>query len=513
MRRNLYKYLPGLIVVLIAIIVTAATYKDYGISWDEPVQREMGIVSYNFIFKGDTTLNNYIERDHGVGFELPLIILEQKVVKPVHSREIYQLRHLATNLFFLLSVFAAYILCLRLFKNQFVAVTGMLLLLLSPRMYAHSFINSKDIPLLSAFIFVFLFAALLFETRKWHWFVLAGLACGYATAIRILGIVPIVPIFLLVGIDTIVNIRDKKVLYSNLIGTALFFIAAFIAVYIAWPTLWGHPVDNFIEAFKSMSHFRWEYSLKFMGEDILSSKLPWYYLPYWILISVPELCVVFGFLGSLGVVISLFKSRFRDIINTPQKNFLMYLFCFWFPIAAILYKNSIVYDDWRHVYFIYPSLVFIALWLINMACQTRLKWAMWVAVCIQFAGITIFMVKSHPFQQVYFNRFVSHAPESHRDNFDYEYWGASYKQGIDYIMQHDTSSKVRIFESTYPVMNAYLSLPEHEQQRVQFLNRQDTPYYFITTFRGGHEGFEKTAKVIYERKVQNSTVMRVYWVE
>ena len=68
--KQLQNYAPGLMVWVIALIVSLCTYQDYGVSWDEPIQRTIGEVSYNYIFHQDPTLHTYIERDPGVGFEL-----------------------------------------------------------------------------------------------------------------------------------------------------------------------------------------------------------------------------------------------------------------------------------------------------------------------------------------------------------------------------------------------------------------------------------------------------------
>jgi len=199
--------------------------------------------------------------------------------------------------------------------------------------------------------------------------------------------------------------------------------------------------------------------------------------------------------------------------NCVERNFLLYAFCLLFPILSIIYMKSVVYDDWRHVYFVYPSLVLLALWAFSKLLETNVAKILQILVVIQIIGVAAFMIRNHPFQQVYFNRFVSHAQESHRKNFDFDYWGASYKQGLDYIMQHDKAQKVRIFESLPPVANAYLSLPLSERKRVTLVDRQDTPYYFITGFRGRIERFEAYAPVVYEVKVQNSTILRVYRVD
>src|ERR1700722_13662237 len=41
---------------LAALIISLFTYKDYGVAWDEPIQRAAGEASYNYIFYGNQDL-------------------------------------------------------------------------------------------------------------------------------------------------------------------------------------------------------------------------------------------------------------------------------------------------------------------------------------------------------------------------------------------------------------------------------------------------------------------------
>ena len=87
------------------------------------------MVTYNFIFHGDKSLKTYGNRDYGVAFALPLIIIE-KILNLKDSREIYLMRHLVTHLFFLISAFVFYLLIYFLYKNRILGILGYLMLLL-----------------------------------------------------------------------------------------------------------------------------------------------------------------------------------------------------------------------------------------------------------------------------------------------------------------------------------------------------------------------------------------------
>src|SRR5882757_3909121 len=110
-----------------------------------------------------------------------------------------------------------------------------------------------------------------------------------------------------------------------------------------------------------------------------------------------------------------------------------YLLCFTGPIAAVLILHSIIYDDWRHLYFVYPSFVMLALYFVNKLYDTKLRMVVLGAFGLQVLLLAFFMIKEHPFQQVYFNEFVSHDKEALRKNYELDYWGSSFKQGLEHL--------------------------------------------------------------------------------
>ena len=72
------------------------------------------------------------------------------------SRSVYLLRHLLTHLLFLAGGLGGYALAFRLYRSRLLALVALGLYLLHPRLYAHSFFNSKDLPFLSLFMLALL---------------------------------------------------------------------------------------------------------------------------------------------------------------------------------------------------------------------------------------------------------------------------------------------------------------------------------------------------------------------
>ncbi|MBF0570967.1 MAG: hypothetical protein HQL12_03750 [Candidatus Omnitrophica bacterium] len=79
--------------------------KDYGMSWDEPGQRENGIVAFDYVIKGDQKLLKYAHREYGTFFETVLVVLEKGLHLTDNSRALYLMRHFVTFLLFYLGTF------------------------------------------------------------------------------------------------------------------------------------------------------------------------------------------------------------------------------------------------------------------------------------------------------------------------------------------------------------------------------------------------------------------------
>jgi hypothetical protein len=143
----------------------AAVLDDFGMSMDEAMQREIGLVNYLYLSQGATRLfdRGFPERHYGPAFETLLVVVEKQLGLS-DSRTVFLVRHGATFLFFCLGVAFFHRLCLRQFRSWPLAMFGCLCLVLSPRIFADSFYNSKDIPFLSVFV-VSIYALVRFPVR------------------------------------------------------------------------------------------------------------------------------------------------------------------------------------------------------------------------------------------------------------------------------------------------------------------------------------------------------------
>ena len=511
-----------------------AIYRDYGVFWDEGDAINIGSMNGHYI---DNILANkpaqltFDDRYHGPIFEVMLWYLTRDLPNP----EMVYSRHLVTFLVFTIGVIALYILAYRLFRKSWWSLLTVILLVLSPRIFADSFYNSKDIPFLAFFTIAILLLLVSLDVvcSERNWIIKAGtvvlsaIAGAIATDIRLPGVVLIPLTCSLLVLVALLNSKRWKDI-GVLIPIYLLFAFGFVIIF--WPALWHNLFSEFIKGFVDQSHFPWPGSVLFGGQYIKAVDLPWQYIPTWISISTP-LLQLGGFIPGIFSLALVSERRSR---NNSLKQFRLYLnrhaheILYWLaliawlvlPLAAILILHSVVYDGWRQMFFIYPSILLIAVFGLKTAYENLSNllgkpiWFNVLAGAILIAGLLeplIFIVQYHPNENVYFN-FIAGDPAILRQKFDQDYWGLSYKQGIDFILANDPSKKINIAIADLPGNEyiKYMLAPEQASRlNIIPLTNLTNGDYFITTYRF-HPDDYSFGEDYYSLSIRGTIILTVY---
>lgn len=453
MNNNLKKLVSPLL-FLGLLTLGLLTYKDYGVSFDEPAQRLIGVTNLNHIahkFNLSSIINNeslaqfpkrldqITDRDYGVIFELPAAFMEH-ALDLRQERDIYHARHLLTFLFFLAGVFAVYRMAQRRFNDWRIGLLAATFLILSPRIFADAFYNDKDLVFLSVFAIAMntSISFLLKPSLKTALF--NGIACAIAIDARIMAV--IIPV-LTISIMGIKVLKAEVSFRKGFLYLVIFFTTCIACTILFWPFLWDAPIDNFLQAFKNMARFRHNPYLIFMGESIRASNLPWYYIPIWIGITTPIIYLPLFILGAMATLKSLFRN-YRQIWSTQgELQDLIFLTLLLGPVLAATVLQSILYNGWRHLYFIYPAFILIAIrglmfsWEIlkNKILARGLLMALIVFSCVH---TTYWMIRNHPLQNLYFNQFSG----DWNKRFEVDYWGLANKQALEKILKNNPGAAV-----------------------------------------------------------------------
>ena len=509
------KKYPEYLLLLLLSLLGIFTYKQYGFAWDEYEQRNIGVVCYNYVFLGDMFYFEYIARDHGAIFELLLLVIE-KITGIVEIRDIYQTRHIVTHLFFLISALYFYKLIFFIYKKKWLAIIGLLLLVINPTIYGHSFFNSKDMPFLSMFIICFYQFAITFKSKKKYQFILLGLFTAFLINIRIMGILFIAFVIFFLLLDIIIFKREKGFVKKHIALTLLYISSTTIITIATWPLLWKNPIQNFIYAFNTLSKYPWDGTTLFKGELVVANNLSWDYIPTWFLINTPVIYLILGFSGLMVFVVLTFKSLKKFDLKAIDKNNLLFLFTFIVPVLAIVVLHSVLYDTWRHLFYIYPAFIMLAIYFINFCSNTKFKIAIQSITSLSILSVLFFIILNFPFYHVYFNQFVSwHKGEYIRENYEMDYWGVSYNKALEYVLEIDNSDTIRISADNPTIMPNADMLSNNQKQRILFVDSVYKSDYFVAGYRWHPKDYYDEYKNIKELKsfvVLNSKINTIFKV-
>ncbi len=258
---------------IIFLSIGLTVFDDYGLSMDERVYRQNGLVSYDYIFKGDDRLEEYGDRGYGPAFEL-LLIFGEKTLNLEDSRDIFLLRHLLTFLVFYFGVIFFYLLNKSYFNSWKIGLLGSLFLIVSPRIFAHSFYNSRDLFALSLFIISMYTLVKYLDKKTLFLTFLLALISAILINIRMVGIIVPFLTFIFVIVDLILKHKSKKI-WKTIFSLVLYASLLVFFIILFWPWLWTNPFTKFIQTFKTMTFNIPGYVINlYLGSYIDSRDLP-----------------------------------------------------------------------------------------------------------------------------------------------------------------------------------------------------------------------------------------------
>lgn len=463
-------------------VIGVFTANSYGFAWDEYEQRNIGVICFNYIFNDDQYYLQYPARDHGAVFEMFLYIIE-KTFGLTTNREIYYCRHLVSNLVFILSAFYFYKLIYLLYQNKKLAILGFFMLVLHPTIYGHSFFNSKDLPFLSLFIICFYQFAVTFRDKKYIQFIWLALYTSFIINIRIMGILFMSFVIFFLVLDFIIYRKEKGIIKKQLLQTFIYLSFTIIFTIATWPLLWYDLIDNFIYTFNNLSQYPWGGSNLFKGEFIDATKVKWDYIPTWFCINTPIIFLVLGFCGIGLFIFHLFKKLKTFDLKGIDKNNLLFLFAFVAPILSIVVLKSVLYDTWRHLFYIYPSFVLLGIYFLNFCVNSKFKKVALSVTTASIIFISVYIISNFPFHHVYFNQFISHENDYIRKNYEMDYWGVSYNKALEALLEIDSSDVIKISSDNPVIIANSEMLPDEKQKRILFVDSIHKSDYHVVTYR------------------------------
>ncbi len=437
---------------IVLLVVGLAFFDDYGVSWDDRNNLEKGQATYNSLAYGNVSLSSYGRSSYGVAFELPAYALG-KVLGVRGGRDTFLYRHLLTFVVFYAGVFFFFLLCRDRFGGWGAGVLGAAMYALSPRTFGESFYNSKDIILMSAFVFG-TYTLLKYASRGGlRYAALHALASAVVINIRPAGVILPVVTAAVVAYGFCGRVDRLRVVAAPCTFITYLVLTAALTVF-SWPYLWENPVANFASAFERQAwHDRGNHTILFMGDLHSVYALPWYYVPVWVAVSVPSLYVISFIWGVAVAVHSLAGACGRRMPGHGLERMTDLLLVF-LSLAAVILLKSTLYHGWRHMFFIYPSFLLLSIdGILTAARRLSLSggWAaawsrsfIYAAVAGTLVSNAAFIAINHPHEMVYFNIFTGPGMGWADGRFELDYYGLSYRSGLEQILESDRGRLVRV---------------------------------------------------------------------
>ncbi|MDA0709421.1 MAG: tetratricopeptide repeat protein [bacterium] len=459
---DVWQILAGLL-FLAYLVCILATFTDYGITIDEPPQADYGkeiVTWYMSFFRYEAFFDRIklldLER-YGGFFDTVLYPITQ-----ISPWDVYETRHLCYALLGLAGVAGAYRVGLSLGGTA----TGFLaaaFLVLMPRYYAHTFNNPKDLPFAVFYIWsiYWLIRCLPTLPNLSRRLILAtGLLIGLTLATRVGGLI----LFGTLGLFFVLRTAQAHVESGQpfvldryrrpLLQWGAIALLAWCVMLVFWPTAQRSPILFPIDALLNFSQYGTpDFTTTFFeGQRIDITAVPWYYAPRWFSLALPEF-LFFGLaVGAILLICHVLRERKSLSFTRVRLDWVLLAWSAISPLATVVMLATPLYDGLRHFLFVVPPMaVLSAGGLVAAVREISLSWLRRVSVGIAAAlmALTLFdMIRLHPNEGVYFNRFIAGGLREASKSYQTDYWENSHKQGVRWLdafwVENRPNRKLRI---------------------------------------------------------------------
>jgi hypothetical protein len=437
---------------LIMLPISWILHDNYGGYTDELIEIETAAVNAKYIaqklpflsFLTDLRLPIYNEpevlpkllaydnRAYGTAVMMPTILVNRLPGVSLNLSQLLNFRRFYIFLnYWLAGLIFCYVLCLRS-RSWLVPLAGFFVYFLTPRFFAESFYNCKDLIFFSWFLISLCGLAWYQYRRSRIGLALFAVAFGLAVNTRYYGAILGI---MLIGLWAANFTSDRASQRNETVPVLLAGIGALLSFYLFTPLIWELDFGAIVGGFQRISTLPTIGDAELFMGRLVAPRDVWYYIPVWIGITIPVLYLVFWFFGSIDSIRSIRQLRERTDFEKRVLRFdLACLITLIVVLLLVILVKATFYHAWRHTYFLYALMLPLivrgfenAAGLFTEKTELTLRQGIVVGLClISFANTSLWMVRNHPLDFVYFNEIGRHFATS----FSRDYWGVGSKNCI-----------------------------------------------------------------------------------
>lgn len=439
-QENDYRTLAHAVLFLVAALILL-TFRDYGVTWDEELQSQYGLAVVDYYLslfqdhRYQQIFNLYLYGGMFDGFA--------SIFDRFTPFSLYETRHLLNASVGLVGLWGTWRLG-RLLGGGAVGLLSLVMLVITPMYYGHMFNNPKDVPFATGIIWSIYYMGRCLRhnpqvPRPLIWKL--GAILGLTLGVRIGGVMLLAFWWVVMGVDVLCAYRREnleaawKLSKNHFLKCALpVAVITYVVMLICWPWAQQNPIMNPLRALGEFSNFPQDVEVLLDGTTYRSTQLPWYYVPLYFGVQLPE------FLLALLAVSLVVIPRIMRAMDKPKRQLLgLMVLMGGFPTTYAMLRHPALYDAVRHFLFVVPLACVVSALLFHYLCgwttgQFHQRWSRVAVQCglgliVLIAASTqiYFMVRLHPYEYMYANRFAGGVAGAY-GRYELDYWASSFKE-------------------------------------------------------------------------------------
>jgi hypothetical protein len=444
--------------VLAAVLfVGLLTIRDQAITVDEFVFDEFGPKMLDWYLSGFHKTYSYF--DAGVIYYGPWFQILVAAVQSLTGADRFDVRHAVTFMVGLAGL-AAVVPIGRLAIGRWAGFAALVLCLLTGNLYGHLFFSPNDTPFLATMTWAVL-AVLLMARREvpsWGITVCAGVLTGLALATRVGGLITDVYLAAAMALLAVeLFVRDGKRAWRAVLRLGAHCAGAVLIGWIVAFALWpwvqtSDPLGQFSVAMSHFSKLDADFWIPTWGRPVLTTDLPWSYVPGELLARLPEgfiilLVIAFG----LGCAVSArFVSQCMGgakregvvglkaplLVLARSRGLLIVAMAGTAPLVIAIVLRPTLFDGVRHLLFIVPMLALLAAWAVRRMAPLIRRYPIpaGAVAAVQIVPVVVTLWMLHPLEYVATNAFAGGTRASF-GRFDLDYWAAAATEAVRRLEQ------------------------------------------------------------------------------